>query len=234
MTTDSSKKACIFCNGQMSNSAKVRQIAKECDLLIAANGGVRHLVDIGLTPQVVIGDMDSVDTDLWKNNRGIEYIRHPIKKDRSDTELAVEYALGHGCGQVILIAATGDRLDHTLGNVALIASHPGQVALFDGTSTLIAVDKSEKCTLHGQVGTCVSLIPYGLGPSKVRTNGLKYALRDECLKCATQGLSNELCQTETCVCVSNGILLVYIENEGAYPQGQQKANIETKGRNRDH
>jgi thiamine pyrophosphokinase len=182
-------------------------------LLIAADGGAKHFIDIGLTPQVIVGDMDSVDSDIWKNNRGIEHIRYPEAKDKSDTELAVEYALEHGCKQAILFAATGGRLDHTLGNVALLASYPGRVALSDGISTLIAVDKSEKCKLHGRIGTRVSLIPYGLDPSRVRTNGLKYALRDECLNSATNGLSNELSRIETCICVSNGILLVYIENE---------------------
>jgi len=231
--TDSARKACIFCNGQLRNATKVKQIASDCNLLIAADGGARYCADFGLTPQVIIGDMDSIDSDLWKNNQGIEYIRHPIHKDRSDTELAVEYALAHGCEQVLLIAAMGGRLDHTLANIALMASRPGQVALFDGTSTLIAVDKSEKCMLQGQMGTLVSLLPYGPGPLTVRTNGLKYALRDECMNSVTHGLSNELCHTEACVCVKNGILLVYIENEGIYPQGQQKANIETKGRNRD-
>jgi len=174
VTTDLAKKACIFCNGQLSNPAKVKQIAKDCDLLIAADGGAKYFVDIGLIPQVIIGDMDSVNDDMWKNNRGIEHIRYPEAKDKSDAELAVEYALEHGCKQVILVAATGGRLDHTL---------------------------------HGQVGTVVSLIPYGLGPFKVRTNGLKYALRDECLNSATHGLSNELSQIETCVCVSNGVPL---------------------------
>jgi thiamine pyrophosphokinase len=188
-------------------------------MLIAADGGAKYFVNTGLTPQVVIGDMDSVDSDMWKYNSGIEYIRYPEAKDKSDTELAVEYALGRGCKQVILLAATGGRLDHTLGNVALLASHPGQVAIFDGTSTLVAVDKSEKCILHGNVGTRVSLVPYGDGSSRVRTNGLKYALRDECLNSATHGLSNELSRTETCICVSNGILLVYIENGDIYPEG---------------
>jgi thiamine pyrophosphokinase len=221
VTTDSVKKACIFCNGRLSNPAKAKQIATDCDLLIAADGGAKHFADIGLTPQIIVGDMDSADSDIWKNNRGIEYIQYPEAKDKSDTELAVEYALERGCNQVILLAATGGRLDHTLGNVALLASHPGQVALFDGTSTLVAVDKSEKCILHGKIGTRVSLIPYGLDPSKVRTNGLKYALQDECLNSATHGLSNELSRTETCICVSNGILLVYIENEDIYPERQQ-------------
>jgi thiamine pyrophosphokinase len=219
VTTDSIKKACVFCNGRLSNPAKAKQIATDCDLLMAADGGAKHFADIGLTPQVIIGDMDSVDSDIWENNRGTEHIRYPEAKDKSDTELAVEYALGRGCKQVILLAATGGRLDHTLGNVALLASHPGQVALFDGKSTLVAVDKSEKCILHGNVGTRVSLVPYGDGSSRVRTNGLKYALRDEYLNSATHGLSNELSRKETCICVSNGILLVYIENEDIYPEG---------------
>ena len=179
-------------------------------MLIAVDGGTRYCAELGLTPQIIIGDMDS---NMWKENRGIEHIRYPSDKDKSDAELAVDYALGHGCEQVTLVAATGGRLDHTLGNVALLAGHPGQVALFDGTSTLVAVDKSEKCILHGRVGTRVSLIPYGPDSPKVRTNGLKYALQDECLNSATEGLSNELSNTETCICVSNGILLVYIESD---------------------
>ena len=125
MTTDLVKKACTFCNGRLRNPTKVKQIAKDCDLLIAADGGAKYLIDIGLTPQVIIGDMDSVDPDIRKNNGGIEHIRYPEAKDKSDTELATEYALGRGCKQVILLAATGGRLDHTLGNIALLASYPG-------------------------------------------------------------------------------------------------------------
>ncbi len=52
----------------------------------------------------------------------------------------------------------GGRLDHTLGNVALVASYPGRIAILDSVSTLVAVDKSEKCILHGQIGTPVPLI----------------------------------------------------------------------------
>jgi thiamine pyrophosphokinase len=216
VTTEMAQKACIFCNGRLNNPVRVRQIAEDCDLLIAADGGTRYCADLGLTPHVIIGDADSNGSDRWKNNTSIERIRYPINKDKSDAALAVDYALDLVCRQAILVAATGGRLDHTLANVALLASHPGQVALFDGTSTLVAVDKSEKCKLRGRVGTRVSLIPYGSGSPRVRTNGLKYALQDKCLKSATEGLSNELSQTETCICVSNGILLVFIENQDVH------------------
>ena len=228
MTTNLAKKACIFCNGQLKNPANVKQIAKDCGLLIAADGGAKYFFDIGLTPQVVIGDMDSIDSDTWGNESGIEYIRYQGDKNKSDAELAVEYALEHGYEHVLLVAATGGRLDHTLGNIALVAGYPGQIAILDGISTLVAVEKSEKCVLHGRIGAIVSLMPYSTGPLKVRTNGLKYPLQDECLISATHGLSNELSQTEACICVSDGILLVYIENQGISHQVNLSENSERK------
>ena len=67
MTTDSAKKACVFCSGQFSNSAKVKKIATNCDLLIAAgNAGAQYFFDMELIPQVIIGDADSSDSDLKK------------------------------------------------------------------------------------------------------------------------------------------------------------------------
>jgi len=213
VTTDSAKKACVFCNGQLENPANVKQITNDCDLLIAADGGAKYFFDIGLTPQVIIGDMDSIDSDMRKSKSGIEHIRYPADKDKSDAELAVEYALEHGYEQIILVSATGGRLDHTLGNIVLVASYPGRVAIFDGISTLVAVDKSEKCVLHGRIGAIVSLMPYSTGPLKVRTKGLKYPLQDERLISAAHGLGNELSQTEACICVSDGILLVYIDHD---------------------
>ena len=107
MITDSARSACVFCNGQLKNPANVKQIANDCDLLIAADGGAKYFPDIGLTPQVIIGDMDSIGSDTWKIKSGIEHIRYPADKDKSDAELAVEYALEHGYEQVILVAATG-------------------------------------------------------------------------------------------------------------------------------
>lgn len=230
MTTDSAKKACIFCDGELKNSARVKCVASNCDLLIAADGGAKHLAGIGLKPRIIIGDMDSIGAGILNDKGDIMLIPHSPDKDKSDAELAVEYALEQGCEQVIMVAAIGGRLDHTLGNVALVARYPGRIAILDGVSTLVAVDKSEKCMLHGQVGTPVSLIPYGSGPFTVRTKGLKYSLADESLYSATHGLSNELSLTEACVCVSNGILLVHIENEDISFEAQQGSIKEKKSK----
>lgn len=213
MITDSAKKACIFCSGEFKSSAKVKRAVSYCDLLIATDGGAKHIVGLRLQPSIIIGDVDSIATAMWNHESSIVRIPHSPDKNKSDVELAVEYALEQECKEIILLAAVGGRLDHTLGNVALVASYPGSIAILDGISTLVAVDKSEKCILHGRVGTPVSLIPYGSGPFTLRTKGLKHFSGDESLNSATHGLGNELSLTEACVCVSNGILLVHIENE---------------------
>ena len=220
MTTDSIIKAYIFCNGELKDPARVKRAARDCDLLIAADGGAKHLADLGLRPRTIIGDMDSIAANLWNDEKSITRIPYSPDKNKSDVELAIEYALEQRCQEIILAAAVGGRLDHTLGNIALVANYPGRIAILDGASTLVAVDKSEKCVLHGQIGTRVSLIPYGSGRPKVRTKGLKYALEDEPLAFVTQGLSNELSQTEACVCLSEGILLVYIDAGQVYPDSQ--------------
>ena len=84
MTTDSAKKACIFCNGELKNSARIKRAASNCDLLIAADGGARHLAGLGLQPGIIIGDMDSIATDMWNNENYTVRIPHSPDKDKSD------------------------------------------------------------------------------------------------------------------------------------------------------
>ena len=115
-----------------------------------------------------------------------------------------------------------------MGNIALVAGHSGRIAILDGFSTLVAVDKNQKCVLRGRIRAIVSLMPYSTGTLKVRTNGLKYPLQDDYLISATHGLSNELFQTEACIWVSDGILLGYIENQDMSCQASLNENNERK------
>ena len=82
----------------------------DCGILLAADGGSRHLAGLGLTPRVIIGDMDSIPADLWRDENDILRIPHPTEKDKSDAELAVEYAFRHNCEKVVLVAVAGGRL----------------------------------------------------------------------------------------------------------------------------
>ena len=204
-------KGCVVCNGDIRDYERARPQVSDYDLVIAADGGFKHLKAMRLSPHAVIGDMDSVDADSLQDG-GPEQISYPEKKDKSDAELAVELAFTRGCDFVALLGASGARLDHTLGNVSLLAKYPGRLAMVEGGTTLVAVDPSKKCKLHGKPGATVSLVPFPLA-EKVTTQGLEYILEKEDLPPGTRGISNKLAQENGCVCTGSGLLLVYIDND---------------------
>lgn len=204
-------KGCVFASGDLRDPERAREVAGRSDLIIAADGGAQHLAAIGLQPHVIVGDMDSIDCDLWEKDETVRRVIWPREKDKTDTELAVEVAFEQGCEKVTLLAAAGGRLDHTLGNVALIARYPRRVVILDGPSTLLAIDRLNPCRLTGPPGTIVSLIPYGTRVVGVRTAGLKYPLEGQDLVPGTRGLSNELSEATARVDIEDGILLVYLD-----------------------
>lgn len=201
--------ACVVCNGAFVNPDEAAQVIRKSQLVIAADGGSEHLARLGLDPDVIVGDMDSILHDTWP---GVQRVSYPREKDKTDTELAVEYALSRGCRQIGLLAATGGRLDHTLGNIALVARHVGRLAILLDKATLVAADKTQECLLHGARGTTVSLIPFGESPVTVRSKGLKYPLDDRPLTHPTHGLSNEMIGSEASIRVLAGVLLIYVES----------------------
>ncbi|MGD9200640.1 MAG: thiamine diphosphokinase, partial [Chitinispirillia bacterium] len=82
-------KACIWVNGELRFADKAIKTTVESDLIIAADGGARHLSVLGIKPHIIIGDMDSIDRSLWENDVSIERIVVQEEKNKTDTELAV-------------------------------------------------------------------------------------------------------------------------------------------------
>jgi thiamine pyrophosphokinase len=206
---ESNMNGCIVCNGEIHDYEHASNLISESALVIAANGGLRHLARMDILPNVVVGDMDSDETRLQEGNDAVERIVSPEARYKTDAELAVDLAFERGCASVTLLGASGGRLDHTLGNICLAAKYPGRVALVEGHATLVAVDSSERCRIKGEEGSIVSLIPFPFA-ERIATSGLAYPLAKEDLSLGTRGISNALTQQEGCVCVSGGLLLVYV------------------------
>ena len=91
------------------------------DLVIAVDSGLERVRVLGLKPDLIIGDMDSVEPELLQLHPNTTQLRHPADKNETDTELAIHYALDAGASEIVLLGAVGDRLDHTLANVLLLA-----------------------------------------------------------------------------------------------------------------
>jgi len=204
--------ACIFCNGELGDSRVAERLAARADLLIAADGGAEHLVALGMKPHAIIGDMDSLRCDPWRDDHSIKRITFPTDKDRSDAELAVEWAMEQGCGRALLLAAWGGRLDHALGNGALLIRFAGRLALWHDGTLVQGLRGGQRAHVHATPGTGVSIIPLA-DETRVRTSGLRYPLNDEPLEHATHGLSNVSTKAGPSVAVTHGLILLCVESD---------------------
>lgn len=218
--TTGTKTACVFCNGEIKDIEYAGATCRASNLVIAADGGSRHLAVLGIKPDLIIGDMDSLPADLPWDDNDAPRMKYPTDKDKSDAELAVDYAFKQKCVSVTLMGAMGGRLDHALCNIAIVAAHPGRVYITDGGYRLEAVDDTNELVLRGRAGGIVSLIPYGASTAKVTAVGLKYPLNGEPIGYATHGLSNQITADEANIKVSGGIILVFSQSDAAriYPE----------------
>jgi thiamine pyrophosphokinase len=187
-------------------------LTRSGDTLLAADGGTRHALALGLTPAIVIGDLDSLNEDDHRklDAAGTEIRRYPRDKNETDFELTLHYAVEAGYHEILLVAALGNRLDQTLGNLALLTD-PSLAGLHirvdDGVEQAFFV--STQTRVEGHPGELVSLIPWGGKVTGVTTAGLRWPLKDDTLyPYKTRGISNELLGQTASVSMESGLLLV--------------------------
>lgn len=206
-----SERAWIFANGDLPDPSALRALIAPGDRLIAADGGLRHLRRLGLTPHVLVGDLDSVDpADLPAlRTAGVQVERFPREKDETDLELAVFSALRAGCRWLRIAAALGGRLDQTLGNLfllALPALAEVDARLEDGREEVFLI--RGRAEIHGRAGDIVSLLALGGEARGVTTTALRYPLRGETLYLErTRGISNVMLGDTAAVELEGGSLI---------------------------
>ena len=190
------KTVMIFANGDLQNPAKIKQMATQAKQIIAADGGLVHVQALGLVPNLLIGDLDSVTPEQvrWAEEQGAEVRRFSPDKDETDLELALMAAAETGTSRILIVAALGGRLDQTLSNIFLLnlpALANMDVRIDDGQQEVILV--RESIDLIGQEGELVSLLPLSPIVRGITTTGLKYTLEDaSMIFYHSRGISNQM------------------------------------------
>lgn len=204
------KRAVIFSNGELQDVEAVRVILTPEDYLIAVDGGLKHFEKFALRPHLLIGDMDSVKPSRLKKLRSqpIEILRYPADKDETDLELAVLAALGRGFRTILIIAATGGRLDQTLGNLGLLSRFPENISARMESGSEEVMLCRDCVMIEGQPDDLVSLIAWGMPAKGVTTSGLKFPLKNETLyPDQTRGISNIMLFDHAEIRITQGNLL---------------------------
>lgn len=214
------KRAVIFVNGNLSDVRRAKKIITNEDCLIAADGGVKHILKLGLIPQIIIGDLDSTPLSIQKKLKNIckglinqtpTLIKYPVKKDKTDFELVIDYCFKKKFKEIIVFGIFGDRIDHFIANILLLAKIQTEnklikIKIIEGNKEIYILDK--KIIINGQIGDELSIIPTNKLEG-VTTEGLSYRLIDYTLPFGTtRGISNVLNKNIVKITVRNGVALV--------------------------
>jgi len=180
------------------------------DLIICADGGYNTASLIGITPNVVIGDMDSV---RGKIPDSVQRIIYPKQKEKTDMHLCIDYALDMGCAEIILLCAFGGRIDHSLASIfslRYIVEKGAEGMLLTKRSKVFSI-KDETTVSRGEYSK-ISLLPLTDKALGVTTEGLQYPLENATLyQTQNLGISNAFCGSSASVKLTEGILCVICE-----------------------
>jgi thiamine pyrophosphokinase len=205
-------RALLICNGEQPTRSIARRLARKSHIIVAADGGANGARAFGITPDLIIGDMDSITPATRRFFRTTTLIR-VARQDNTDMEKALDYIASASLArEVMVIGATGRRIDHTLGNLAVLGSYRDRlrvIACGDGWHAF-PVKSGEK--VPASIGTTVSLIPFG-DCQGVTLNGLKYPLRNATIRAAHIAVSNVVRRPPFTVFLRRGKMLAVVLEE---------------------
>lgn len=194
---------------------------KKFDEVIAADSGLASLNALGLAPDLVVGDLDSVPREVLERMRGrdgLDWDIHRPEKDETDTELAILKALEAGCTHLTLLGATGGRLDHFLGNLHLLCpclKKGVHAEIVDRCNRIYLLDgrrEFEEGRLHGPF---VSFLPLTETVEGITLKGFKYPLTDKTIHIGTSlCISNELVAGTAEITFRRGVLICVESRDG--------------------
>lgn len=179
------------------------------DLVIAADSGLHHALDMGVMPMLLIGDLDSADPErvAEAESLGTEVVRYSADKDQTDLELALRAAVDRGCDDLVVVGGLGGRLDHLLANCALLTADrwaQQRVRLIDAMASVWIVRGERQLDVGAEA--IVTLLAYG-GPATVSTTGMRWDLDDATLVPGSSwGVSNEVVTPNPTVTTHSGVI----------------------------
>lgn len=185
------------------------------DYVIAADSGLAYADRIGVTPDLILGDYDSVDHGLLDKYKNIHIETYPKEKDYTDTHIAIISAIKNGADKIHILGATGTRMDHTFTNVC------NMKAAYDCNIECYIYDEHNKIYLAGeeqgsaelvrsrQYGRYVSIVPMS-DMAKISLTGFKYSLDNyELLQGLSICQSNEIKDEKAYIRINKGLVIVF-------------------------
>lgn len=208
-------KTIILNGGNIEDDFALPFMQKETyDYVIAVDKGLEFCYRAGIRPDEMLGDFDSASPEIRKyfEEQEIPVQLYKPEKDQTDMENAMRLALKRGSSEILVLGATGTRMDHVLGSIydlkiALEANVP--CALLDAHNRIRMINNSLTIRKAEQYGKYVSLLPFAGRVEKLSLEGFYYPLHEYQMQAADGiGISNEIVDEEAKICMESGTLIV--------------------------
>ncbi|MCL2196962.1 MAG: thiamine diphosphokinase [Treponema sp.] len=207
----------IFTGGEAPNGQIIKRLIEtevKDALFVAADSGFAAAQDAGITPDIVIGDFDSLDKPCLENFPKERVIRFEQDKDYSDTELAFSLAVEKGCSEIWIIGGGGGRIDHLFAIRSLFERDLFPARWITACEDIHCIDAQ---TTKNQVGAnlhkdaIVSVFPLGAGPWEAKSEGLKWPLTGLSWDRGFFGLSNAAVDGNFSIIAESGRFMVILQ-----------------------
>jgi len=206
------KRILIVANGPKLESKIMRRALDECQLVVAADGGIAACQQAGIEPDYLVGDMDSVASDmlLSKNTKKI----YNPDQESTDMQKVLNFTRGLAADELIVVNAFGGRADHTFANYLILEEFSREFSLqvYDDIGRLSFL-RPGRTVLANQVGKIVSLWAFS-GVEDLNLNGFKYNLIEKNTATHFLGISNEIVKDKATIEFKKGKLALYLHWEG--------------------
>ncbi|MGM0369103.1 MAG: thiamine diphosphokinase [Bacillota bacterium] len=210
-------RAIVFLNGELKGDDEFyHNFLSTTDEIFCADGGAKYAYQLNLIPNLILGDLDSISDKIiqFYQDYDVEIRKFPVKKDKSDAELLLEFLLTKDYGQIILLAALGGRFDHALSNLYLLEgvfNEETEVKIITPNNQIEII--KDKKIISKQCGAMISLLSLSEKVSGVNLSGFKYELENGSLQRGnTLGLSNIIKDESAIIEIETGTLLLLINS----------------------
>lgn len=206
----------VFCGGKIARSFVEHYLEQESfDTVVCADAGLNHANDLSMPVHYFMGDFDSVAPEVLQRYKAqAEWIQYPAEKDVTDTQIVLEWIVEHGAAEIVMLGATGGRLDHFLANVNLLmlplkANIPAYIV--DEYNRIYLINRETVIHREEIFGKYISLQPLTSQVTEVSLQGFRYLLDHVTLTVGTgRAVSNELAADASQAVISfrDGVLIV--------------------------
>ena len=203
----------VIANGDIKEYSFIRSLLSPNDFLLCADGAIRHFINMNIYPDIWIGDFDSCTYEqVCKSNPDLLKVKtltlNPVK-DYTDTQAACDVAISHGSDEILILAAVGSRIDHTLSTIHLLEylnNREIKASIVTENNCITLLTSFYEFSSQWKY---ISLIPLDEYVDIIKTTGLKYNLENfRLLRENSLGVSNEFVSNEASIKIKNGKLLV--------------------------